>query len=104
MGSILKAKCSCGYASSSLYIGVGMMFTADAPLNLIFYCDDCSLVQTEFSDSDKYLCLDCMNEITPYAKGDEEVEYGYEPENCKKYHCPKCKNESLYFKETGLWD
>ena len=102
MGSILKAKCFCGYVSSSLYIGVGMVFPSSH--NLIFYCDDCSLVQEERYDSEKFVCLDCMNAITPYTKDNEEVEYGYEPENCKKYHCPKCKNESLYFKEIGLWD
>ena len=105
MGSVLKAKCSCSYVSSDLYIGVGMGLRMNSSWNLIFYCDDCSLVQTERNNSDKFVCLDCMNEITPYTEGDEEVEFGFEPsEDLKKYHCPKCKNESLYFEEYGIWD
>ena len=103
MGSILKAQCSCGYVSSDLYIGVGRYSYSSH--NIIFYCDDCALVQTESNDSEKYECLDCINVITPYTKGDEEVEFGLEPsETLKKYHCPKCKNESLLFRNIGLWD
>jgi hypothetical protein len=103
MGSILKAKCSCGYLSSDLYIGVGRYSYSSH--DLIFYCDDCSLVQTESNDKENFVCLDCMNEITPYTKYDEEVDFGIEPsDNLKKYHCPKCKNESLYFEEYGIWD
>ena len=103
MGSILKASCPCGYDSSNMYIGVGRVFPSLH--NIIFYCDDCSLVQTEKNDSEKFVCLDCMNEITPYTKDDEKVEFGIEPsDNLKKYHCPKCKNESLSFRSIGLWD
>ena len=101
MGSILKAKCSCGYVSSDLYIGVGRYSWSSH--NLIFYCDDCALVQTENNDSEQFVCLNCMNAIIPYPKVDDEIEYP-EAKTLKKYHCPKCKNESLYFKEIGIWD
>ena len=103
MGDILKAFCPCGYGSSELYIGAGRIFSSS--YNLIFYCDDCCLIQTESNDSEKFVCLDCVNEIIPYTKDDDEVEFGLEPsETLKKYHCPKCKNESLSFRSVGRWD
>mgnify|MGYP006166468053 FL=1 len=101
MGDILKAKCSCGYVSSDLYIGVGRYSWSSH--NLIFYCDDCALVQTVNNDSEQFVCLNCMNAIIPYPKVDDEIEYP-EAKTLKKYHCPKCKDESLYFKEIGIWD
>ena len=70
--------------------------------NLILCCDDCSLVQTESNDKEKFVCLDCMNEITPYTKGDEEVDFGFEPsEDLKKYHCPKHRSVLAAFEKPN---
>ena len=69
MGSILKAKCSCGYGSSDLYIGVGRYSYSSH--NLILYCDDCALVQTESNDSEQFVCIDCINPIIPYPEVDD---------------------------------
>jgi len=122
MGSMIQAKCSCGYKSDELLVGGGFI-NFMIKCSLPFYCDHCSIVSTtnilSKSGIKKYnRCPMCKRKVQCYGEIREEA-YDYSENyvfdwlinDDKRYilpeglhHCPKCKENNLKFFSSGCWD
>jgi hypothetical protein len=116
MGSIVKAKCACGF-EKEFTLGGGYSGT---DCNFPIYCVHCNIL-FEGNVLDKNLiCPSCKtkdvllydNEQLCKKKGTEEVfDWNMEEEIGKililtdgKYWCPECKSFCLSFSDEGCWD
>jgi len=121
MGSIITPHCSnCKFPFKQMMVGGGMMDFTES-VKIPFSCYDCGMlrVQNIYSPSNK--CSKCKKEMMMFGKEVENMnsdEYrdcvfdwgmgtfgseGYILMN-EKYHCPKCKEMSLTFEPSGMWD
>jgi len=129
MGSVLQAKCSCGFESDELFLGGGMM-DMGAICNIPYYCDHCEIVGTINilkKNTDELLhrelkkdikCKKCRRKIQYYGEISEDNfesqedyafdwSFGFDKRyllHDKLYHCPKCKKEKMKFYMTACWD
>ncbi len=81
MGSILQAKCICGYESEEFFLGGGMSDFGDK-LEVPYYCDNCSHVGS----------LNLFKRLTATDMVD-----GVESELRKRITCKKCKRKVQYY-------
>ncbi len=118
MGSMINAKCKCGYVKENMCLGGGMMnFTTEC--SFPYYCEDCnSLVEANVYDANKK-CPECnSNNLISYddrkickPKGNEVFSWNVSGEIGKEltlsegdYLCPDCGKFNLRFEHYGCWD
>ena len=119
MGSLITPHClKCKFPYKQMMVGGGMMDFLES-VKIPFSCYDCGTlsVRNIYSLSNK--CTMCRKEMVMFGKEVSDVdseEYsdsvfywsfgsfeGYVLMN-ENYHCPKCKEMSLNFEPTGMWD
>ena len=121
MGSILRAKCSCGFDSGELLVGGGFhdfMTVCEIPC----YCDHCGIlllvnVKNETGIKKYNKCPKCMRKVKYYGEISDGLIENYDEvfdwniNDDKSYllkegphYCPKCKKENLIFFNVACWD
>ncbi len=117
MGSVVKAKCDCGYRRE-MALGGGMMnFTTLC--NFPCYCDTCSDLFEANLFLQKISCPECGGTDTrPYdddglcsKRGSPVFSWTAQEKLGREliltngeYLCPKCGRFSLRFEDVGCWD
>ena len=121
MGSLLTPHCSnCKFPFKQMMVGGGMMDFLES-VKIPFSCYDCGTlsVRNIYSPSNK--CSKCRKEMVMFGKevsdvdseeySDSVFEWGMRSFGSggyvlmyENYHCPKCKEMSLKFEPTGMWD
>ena len=107
MGTVLQAACECGYESEPVYVGYSM--ESSVP-NAAGFCENCEKVVTIFNDD--YVCRDCGGEIVAYEppgneKDEDDLPFIDSSDwllDKPEWYCPVCKNHTLQFLFSGLWD
>jgi predicted RNA-binding Zn-ribbon protein involved in translation (DUF1610 family) len=123
LGSILLAKCKCGYVSSEIYAGGGFL-NSDTLCRVPAMCQTCGeVVEVNLLESDTK-CPKCKGNVSIYSnKALFKDSIKVRRENKRPdifdwsikgkinfilsdflYFCPKCKKYSLRFEDTGCWD
>jgi ribosomal protein L37AE/L43A len=121
MGSIITPHCSkCKFPFKQMMVGGGMMDFRES-VKIPFSCYDCGTlsVRNIYSPSNK--CSNCRKEMVMFGKEVSDVD-SKEYQDCvfdwgmgsfgsegyvlmnENYNCPKCKEMSLKFEPTGMWD
>lgn len=99
MGSILSARCQCGYERDGLFSGGGR---DPAPTFLPGSCRYCREVVSVRTSSRRLRCSRCGRKPTLYAL--------YDPEGLDErfpdmpHACPRCQAVELRFEFEGVWD
>ena len=122
MGSMLEAKCPCGYVASGIFTGIGMQGIGVEP-GICHKCREIVSVATHQFDMSAGLpsiknkrlrCSKCgrkpqMLELImqpPPETEDEEFSFSHQgnldPEAV--YICPKCDQKTLKLYAMGIWD
>ena len=83
MGSILQAKCSCGYESEELLLGSGMLDLGNK-FEVPYYCDNCCQVES----------LNLFKWVTT-----ENISAIAEPEVRERITCKSCRRKVQYYGE-----
>jgi len=118
MGSILQAKCSCGFNSEGLFVGGGFrnfLKVCSAPA----LCKRCSAIVVLNYLKKKNKCPSCKSEVIFYndfsLQRKTKKEYPLFDWNIgedegsfilpdTKYYCPKCNKLKMKFIRSGSWD
>jgi Zn finger protein HypA/HybF involved in hydrogenase expression len=118
MGSMIHAKCECGFHAEDMLVGGGMM-DFKTKCNVPILCKNCGILFVGNIIARKYLrCPKCRRKAIPYSdvslQGEER---GSAPIfNCwlgnsggftlpdTNYYCPKCKQKRMRFLFAGSWD
>lgn len=116
MGSIITPSClSCKFQFRNFFVG------GDQPNVIPYSCFDCGTVVVRSENSHSTKCSKCKKKLVMFGtyvedfwskhfsdcvmmwgvKDSEKGAYAILNEN---YHCPKCKEMSLRFEITVLWD
>lgn len=117
MGSVLIAKCSCGFESGDLYLGGGFENFSEV-CDVPCLCRNCnSLVVKNYLE--KYSRCNNCNQLLLYydnpvlRKSNKTKGIVFDWDNNSKgqfiltnskYYCPKCKKFKMKFIWTGDWD
>jgi hypothetical protein len=117
MGSIITARCDCGYGEE-MYLGGGMLdFTTRCTFPL--FCANCKILFKGNLFEKRIVCPECKSEgAIPYdndqlchRRGQKvfdwrlEREIGRDPELTDgEYMCPKCGQFTMTFEDVGCWD
>jgi len=116
MGSIISARCECGYKKEEMFIGGG--FCHDN-INFPHYCLECKILFEANLYDKKILCPECgTSNIIAYdntkaykTKENDLFTWNAEDEIGRKllltdgkYICPGCGKYSLKFYDDGCWD
>ena len=116
MGTIIQAKCSCGYQTENMFIGAGMM---NFKTECIFpvYCGSCKLMLQANLLEQTIKCSNCNGKVVSY--NDELISkksngYGDFVWNITDNRtvrltednnlCPRCQKFYLGFFSLGNWD
>jgi hypothetical protein len=117
MGSIIKARCDCGFSQAELYLGGGMRTFQEECLFPVL-CMKChSLSIANLLEKD-ICCPKCdESDVKPYdlpALSDRKGKIIFEWNTDRigrtltltegEYLCPKCGKFSMHFYEVGNWD
>ncbi len=121
MGTIITPHCSmCKFPFKRLMVGGGMMDFTES-LKIPFSCYDCGTISTNNIYSSSNRCSKCRKGMVMFGKEVSDLnskeyndsvfdwrkgsfgEEGYVLMN-ENYQCPKCKEKSLKFEPTGMWD
>lgn len=117
MGSMLYARCKCGYTNSVLLGGGMSNFTYFC--GLPFYCENCKTMFAGNAYDEEAECSDCgSKKVIPYdddrvcrVKGEivgswsTKVKPGKDLElSDGQYLCPACGKFDLKFESYGLFD
>ena len=108
MGSMITAKCDCGYMTGNMLLGHGM---GGGPNNFPYYCKKCKSLFIADANSEEV--IHC-NDTDVIAYNDERIVKSLE-NTCfewddlklsgeKNSLCPECSNFSLKFSDAGCWD
>ena len=119
MGSIIQAKCSCGYETESMFVGGGIS-TSTTNCTFPAYCDTCKVMLQADLITKSLKCPTCYNEVVSY---DEErismnnngygvFSWSFSINNIErtvrlteqKNLCPKCQQFTMGFVNLGNWD
>ena len=98
MGSVIKAKCPCGYVSGDLFEGCGM--AGPETCRNLARCDHCQEIVLIRSSSVRPRCPKCRHKVQVITI-DNQRTFDSKPE---KFECPQCRKTSMRLKEVGLWD
>jgi ribosomal protein L37AE/L43A len=103
-----------------MMVGGGMMDFLES-VKIPFSCYDCGTLSVKNIYSPSNKCSKCRKEMVMYGKKVKDINSdkyrysvfdwgmrsfgseGYVLMN-ENYHCPKCKEMSLKFEPTGMWD
>ena len=119
MGTIITARCKCGYKKGNLRLGGGR-HNFKTTCNYPFYCKNCnSIVQVNLL-ADKYSCPDCgstsvvsYEDESTYNHGGKYTVFNWDMSRelgkvvtlmDSGYICPACNNFDLQFNWSGNWD
>ena len=122
MGSILRAKCKCGFTSETILAGGGMLNFHEV-CNAPAICLNCNLFLIKNYMKKYSKCPKCRKKVTFYNNPQIQKKM---PESYKKYNeifcwyidkikgtfrlpdtqyfCPNCKEMTLEFFDLGNWD
>jgi len=124
VGSVLVAKCQCGFESDSIHAGGGM-FDHDTNCTMPAVCTTCSILFEENIMTDQPIrCPQCRSETPLYhsdpSLGSKEqshntvFDWNFTGNNSHwdsvylwdtKYYCPECKTIDMRFIHGGImWD
>ena len=123
VGSILVAKCQCGFVSVDIDAGGGM-FDHDTNCTMPAVCTTCSILFEENIMTDQPIRYPkCSREASlyhsdPSLKSEEHsdntvFDWNFTRDNSHrdsvylwdtKYYCPKCKKVEMTFFHWGMWD
>ena len=100
MGSVLQARCECGYVSREIFAGGGF----DGGRNVPARCDHCREVITLDPTKQRLRCSRCGRK--PAATYDvfanaDELDETIRPAT---YESPRCHTPRLTFDFVGIWD
>jgi len=117
MGSIISARCNCGYENNEMFLGGGRIaFTTTC--NFPFYCEECKILFETNLLKKKRECPECSNKnIIAYdeekaCKYEGNIIFSWNIEGIDrelkltdgKYICPSCGKFSLSFFNIGFCD
>jgi hypothetical protein len=111
MGTLIKAVCSCGYASKVMQQGIGFAYFDTGDYYEPAYCDQCGEVRLR-NRRKRPRCGYCRKRMhfyfddvgaNPVPSPDDLVFTNY-LEQKELWHCPACKQETLRFEQWGTWD
>ena len=97
MGSILQAKCSCGFTSKEMHVGCGEM---SAHAYVPVACSNCKNMWVKNMSKKIHPCNKCGSDLLFY--NDLSLEGIKSPK--MKYRCPSCGKIEMEFEMHGLWD
>ena len=109
MGSIYKAKCPCGFNHVVVVGGSRSDYQSNAKFP--FYCKTCGLVDVNICQ--KPLCCPTCNsrKIKVYGKApisletsERELSWDAYSAGPRGHLCPQCKNHTLYFQLSIMFD
>jgi hypothetical protein len=100
VGTLVQARCSCGYVSDMLAVGVGMC--GPSPRYALATCKRCVSVVTVNVDAARRLCPDCRGPVV-LAPGVGDG-YALEEPVGEPSACPRCGQVSLRVETVGVWD
>lgn len=92
MGSILQAKCGCGFESDGLLVGGGIA-DRGAICNVPYYCDHCEIVDT--------INIKKKNQKYFSETPDDLSLFGRKWDVKKNIKCKKCRRKVQYYGEIG---
>jgi predicted Zn-ribbon and HTH transcriptional regulator len=113
MGSIIKAICPCGLESEEIMQGIGFNYLERSIQMEPAFCDACGIVIGRDIQKLYSKCPKCRKKMTFYKpeteeEDDEAIGYSFASDNYlqqrEKWHCPRCKRETLRFEFMGCWD
>ena len=111
MGTIITAKCNCGFDTGEMYLGGGMV--SHTRVNAFpNYCKDCKSLFVANMYNETIICNKCKSSNTvPYNNADvvknlDEISFtlGEFRLSAKNSLCPECNQFSLEFVFDGMWD
>jgi ribosomal protein S27AE len=115
MGTIIEAKCICGFTNEMFLGGGKLSFQTYAAFP--YYCKSCKSLFVENFLAENKSCKKCSStDILPYyddtlrshASNKEIFGWNVDKFTLKltddKYLCPKCGEYSLIFTPVGYWD
>ncbi len=97
MGSLIRARCSCGYSSENLPEGHG--FDPDRE-NRPARCDACRRVVTVDILLNPVRCPLCGGSPAEVYGASEDLH----PDLNHFFSCPRCRRNALYLEPIGIWD
>ncbi len=110
MGSMVKAKCPCGF-QKGVRIGGGMLtFLTESVFP--HYCKRCGLVEVNICERKKR-CPTCSSSrvyaygssrVSPHDNGDRTIAWQEYAASASQHFCPSCKKYHLNFEEIGSFD
>jgi hypothetical protein len=117
MGSIVQAKCSCGFDSGGLYLGGGMR-NFQTFFGVPGLCSNCYELKVVNYLSKQPKCNKCEGKMTLYDNpllsrnqkniGTPVFEWHHKSKIFllfdADYKCPSCDQFRLAFVDIGLWD
>jgi hypothetical protein len=96
-GHVLSAKCTCGFERE-----VAPGATVNQLRVIAYTADGCDLVTVE-SEKAKAANLTVIED--PWLKAQEAAPYvSFDSSWGPPYQCPRCTQDSLQLRPTGLWD
>lgn len=112
MGNIIQAVCRCGLESEAIFQGIGFGYYETGYVVEPAYCDTCGIVVGKDTGKSFSKCPKCRRKMKFYKEALEAEEEGKELllpsidyQQTKEYwHCPKCKQQTLWFESMGCWD
>lgn len=118
MGSIIRPVCKCNSIFPTLYFGGGFM-NFHTLCNVPTACYHCKTIFSRNIESKRLRCPKCRKVVYPFGEltdiaSEENIFFSWNKsfknlKNCyqledKKYKCPMCLEEELYFINEGMWD
>lgn len=121
MGSILSPHClNCKFPFKKLMVGGGMRDFMES-VKIPFSCNDCGTLSVKNIYSPSNKCSKCRKDMVLFGKEVRDID-SEKYRNCifewrmesfgsngyvlmnESYECPKCREMSLKFENTGMWD
>jgi Zn finger protein HypA/HybF involved in hydrogenase expression len=100
MGTIVEAKCECGYRSGTLAVGVGM--SGPSPRSAVAICRRCPAVVTVNAEAARKRCPQCRGPVElPAVREDADSPLN---EVKQLLECPRCGHSRLELVNIGDWD
>jgi hypothetical protein len=96
MGVMYQTACSCGYLSSELFVGLGML-GSDSRRDLA-RCEHCQIIVTTPSASDRHRCPECRRKLEIIALDEEKMGGSI------MLDCPQCGSPDMVLHHVGMWD
>lgn len=105
MGSILLAKCPCGYEQDDLLLGCTRS-SAEWLLSMPALCESCKIVTAVNLQDPKARCPECAGAAVPYSdanmkrpedQGSPPSFFENDLDESHRYRCPRCAEVTMVF-------